>query len=156
MTNEEQVKAHQYFSASCFNSIWNIIDQPTRSPEDLETMIHLAHTSFWHWSQNPDKTASNVSVGYWILSRVYAVAQEAENTVKYGTKCLDISIESSLSPFSIAYGYEALARAHMVAGNHDTAKDFLHKAQIEAKKVEDKESKELIETDLQEIENRLK
>ncbi|HXK51695.1 MAG TPA: hypothetical protein PLE09_04030, partial [Caldisericia bacterium] len=87
---------------------------------------------------------------------VYAVAQEAENAVKYGTKCLNISIKNSLSPFYIAYGYEALARAHLIDNNSNTAKDFLHKAQIEAEKVEDKESKELIEADLQEIENRLK
>ncbi|HPJ13244.1 MAG TPA: hypothetical protein PLV00_07655 [Caldisericia bacterium] len=156
MTNEEQIRAHRFFSARCFNDIWGIMDQPDKNQEDLETIIHLAHTSFWHWTQNPDKTASNVSVGYWILSRVYTVAQEAENAVKYGTKCLNISIKNSLSPFYIAYGYEALARAHLIDNNSNTAKDFLHKAQIEAEKVEDKESKELIEADLQEIENRLK
>ncbi len=39
MPDFDSTKAHQFFSAHCFNSAWELIDKPARTPEENEQMI---------------------------------------------------------------------------------------------------------------------
>ena len=39
MPDFDSAKAHQFFSAHCFNSAWELIDKPERTPEETEQMI---------------------------------------------------------------------------------------------------------------------
>ena len=39
MPDFDSAKAHQFFSAHCFNSAWELIDKPARTPEENEQMI---------------------------------------------------------------------------------------------------------------------
>lgn len=79
---------------------------------EIEEMIHLCHSSFWHWTQVKNHTKQNFSIGYWQFSRVYTVVGNGEEALKYANRCIAVSETADLDPFYIAYAYESRARAH--------------------------------------------
>ena len=64
MPDFDSAKAHQHFSAHCFNSAWELIDKPERTPEENEQMIQRTMASLWHWTQREDCTNQKLSIGY--------------------------------------------------------------------------------------------
>jgi tetratricopeptide (TPR) repeat protein len=146
-------EVHEHFSKRCFNQAWDLIDKSDRTPEDNEQMLLLSQAALWHWTQRPDCTDKNLSIGYWQLSRIYALLGEAENAGKSGQKCLEKTPAGD--PFLMGYAYEALARAEVVAGNLDQAKAHYVKAAAFAEQVTAKDDQELLLKDLKELEDRL-
>jgi hypothetical protein len=138
--------AHRWFSADCFNRVWALLDKPDRTPEEGERMISLAHASLAHWRERVDCTAQNLSIGYWQLSRVYAVLGQVENARRYGRLCLDVSGAEPL--FFLGYAHEALARAETLAGNPAAAQHHLAEARRLAALVADAEERRALENDL--------
>jgi len=65
---------HRQMSVKCFNECWGLIEKSDRTAEDTENMLLLAEASLWHWRQRTDCQPSNLSVGYWQVSRVHALA----------------------------------------------------------------------------------
>lgn len=145
----ETAPAHRYFSAGCFNETWVLIDKPDRSPEDNEQMIRLAQASLWHWTQRPDCNDTNLSVGYWLASRVHALVGEPDNARKYARLCQDKAPDE---PFYQGYACEAMARAEIVAGNNADGREHLEKAWHFAERVADPEEKQMLVDDLRELE----
>ena len=145
-------KIHAHFSAGCFNRCWGLIDKTNRSAEDVEDMLLLAHASLWHWKQRSDCKPLNLSIGYWQVSRVYALAGEYEMARLFGTKCLKVGQDNRLPPFYLGYAYEALARAELLDKTEDQAKELLAKAREELKRVADKEEEQLLGADLDSLE----
>jgi len=138
--------AHKYFSANCFNAAWEYIDKSDRTDDENQRMISLANASVWHWTQRSDCVPNNLSIGYWQLSRVYALASQAENARRYAKLCLDISPDDE--PFSLGYAHEAMARAEMVAGNQEKMNEHLAEAKRLAECIADALDKELLINDL--------
>ena len=139
--------AHKYFSAFCFNRAWDLIDKSTRTPAEDQELIGLNQASIWHWRQRPDCTSQHLSVGYWQAARIYALLGQADNARIYGDLCLAES--DGLAPFYVAYAYEALARAEMVAGNKELMKKHLATARKLAANVRDEESRKMLTADLE-------
>jgi tetratricopeptide (TPR) repeat protein len=142
--------AHRFFSTHCFNAVWDLIDKPERSVDEDDAMVQLSLTSLWHWTQREDCSASNLSVGYWQVSRVYALVGRAEDARRYAQRCLQVSDDDDddVGPFYLGYAYEALARAASVAGDRDTAEDYLAKAREVAQTVPDAQSRQMLLDDL--------
>lgn len=147
----DHAEANKYYSAFCFNAAWEVIDNETPSTEELEMMIHLAHTSLWHWSQREDVNANNVSIAYWQLSKVYAKAGQVANAIRYARRCVDVSHGNDLAPFYDAYAYEALARAEALAGNKEAAKDAIRKAKQIGTTIPTEDNKQALFNDLASI-----
>jgi len=145
-------KIHAHFSTECFNRCWGLIDKPNRSPEDVEDMLLLAQASLWHWKQRADCKPLNLSIGYWQVSRVYALAGEHEMARLFGNRCLKVGQDNKLPSFYLGYAYEALARAELLHKNKDGATDLLAKAREELERVTDKEERQLLEADLDSLE----
>lgn len=139
-------RAHRWFSADCFNRVWTLLEKPDRTPEDNERMISLAHASLAHWRERTDCTAHNLSIGYWQVSRVYAVLGQAENARHYGQLCLELSVGEA--PFYLGYAHEALARAEKLAGNAAAARHHLAEARRLAVLVTDQGERAALEQDL--------
>ena len=140
---------HRYFSAFCFNLTWDLLDKPDRTTAENEAMIQACLASLWHWSQRPDCTDRERSVGAWQAARVYAVAQQPDNARRYAQMAL--SFAHGQPPFYQAYAYEALARAEAAAGNRSAAQPYLEQARQLADRVAKAEERELILTDLKTI-----
>ncbi|MGG3470744.1 hypothetical protein ABES02_25065 [Neobacillus pocheonensis] len=143
--------SHKQLAVKCFNATWDLLDMTDRTKEEEERMLHLAHSSFWHWTQVDNHTPKNLSIGYWQLSRVYATVGNGERAYFYAERCLDISLESNIEPFYIGYAYEALTRANVLLAQSDPAKLHLQLAIEYAQKVENENEKEMLLNDLKSI-----
>jgi len=144
---------HREMAVNCFNKVWDLLVLENRSEKESEEMVHLCHSSFWHWTQVQEHTTKNLSIGYWQLSRVYAVTGKGEIALHYAEKCIEISTNAELEPFYIAYAYEAAARA--LKGLEDTVKcnESLKTAFHFTSLVVDEESKGWLTKDLEDIQS---
>ena len=79
----DTVLAHRFFAADCFNKTWELIEKPNRTREEDEQMIRLAQASLWHWTNRADCKSQQLSIGYWLLARVYALAGRSEESRRY-------------------------------------------------------------------------
>ena len=147
--NFDLTTAHRYFSADCFNKAWRLIEKLTRTPAEDEDMIRFSQASMWHWTQRADCQRANLAIGYWQLSRVYAIAGRPEEARRYGQLCLEHGKPES--PFLHAYAYEALARAEGVAGDGARLEQYRTEALRLAEDVEDLEERDRILNDLKTI-----
>ena len=144
--NFDLTAAHRYFSADCFNKAWRLIEKPTRTPAEDEEMIGFSQASVWHWTQREDCQRANMAIGYWQLSRVYAIAGRPAEARRYGELCLEHGRPES--PFLHAYAYEALARAERAAGDGGRAEHYRTEALRLAEDVADLEERDMILRDL--------
>jgi hypothetical protein len=142
-------RAHRWFSADCFNRVWTLIEKPDRTPDDNERMVSLAHAALAHWRERADCTQRNLSIGYWQLSRVYAVLGQVENARHYGRLCLEASANEP--PFYLGYAHEALARAERLAGNSVAARHHLAEAERLAALVADAQERAALTSDLAQL-----
>jgi len=140
--------AHRYFSALCFNQAWELIEKPERTPAEDEEMIRLGLASTWHWTQREDCTQTNLSIGYWQTSRIYAMLGQADNARRYGHLCLAASQAEDVPPFYLGYAYEALARAEAVAGDGEHMEEYLAEAHRVAGTVPDDDARQMLLDDL--------
>ncbi|MFJ7727627.1 hypothetical protein ACIQXV_15865 [Neobacillus sp. NPDC097160] len=141
--------SHKQMAVNCFNAVWDFLDLPERTKEEEEKMLHLAHVSFWHWTQVEEHTTKNLSIGYWQLSRVYAITELGERSHYYANRCLEVSKDNNIEPFYIGYAYEALSRANTLLGRYDLSKIHSEHAIEYAQKVKDESSKNMLLNDIQ-------
>lgn len=139
-------KIHRDFAASLFNRVWELLDKTDRSAADNEVMLNAAHASLYHWLQIGGP--KNFSIGEWQLARVYATLRRAEPALHHAQRSLDIAEQSALPPFYIAYGHEALARAHALNGNAAGTKTHLERARTLAQSVENADERSMLLKDL--------
>ena len=120
-----------------FNLVWRFLEKPDRTPGDAETMVHAAHASRFYWGEVG--TAANWARGDWQISRVYATLGRVEPALHHAHRCLSwcLSHPEAMEQWDLPYAYEALARAHLVAGDHDQAEHFLALARQTGERVED-------------------
>lgn len=109
-------------------------------------MLHSAHASALHWTRVG--TARHVSIGEWQVSRVYAVLRRSEPALHHAARSLAIANRSRLAPFYVAYGHEAMARAHGVAGHARPRDRHLRAARRLVPKVRDADDRRMLLEDL--------
>lgn len=148
-SNFDEPRGHRFFSANCFNRTWELIDKPNRTDADDEQMLLRAYASLWHWTQRPDCTPRNLSIGYWLLSRVHALVKQADLAWHYGK--LSLKHAKDEPPFYNGYACEALARAALVTHDRSRYELYLQAAQAHAALVTDAEDRALLEKDLESI-----
>lgn len=139
--------AHQYFSAHCFNSAWDLMDKTTRTAEEDRMMVALNQASIYHWRHRPDCTDTHLSVGYWQASRIQALLKNSMEAARYAEICLAHSRD--LEPFYLGYAYEAQARAAMIAGEDTLSAEYRRQAGQQADLVADEDSRTLLMNDLE-------
>jgi hypothetical protein len=146
----DEVEAHRFFSAHCFNRAWDLIRKPNRTTIESEQMLQLSQASLWHWTQRADCTPRNLSIGNWQLSRVYALLGQAENALRSARMCLRYS--ENTSPFFIGYAHEALARSATVANDYAGTSHHLAEARRYLALVTNDGDRALLQADLQSLE----
>lgn len=142
-------EAHKFFSVECFNKAWDFIDKHPRTDEDNAEMTALSLASLWHWKQRPDCKPKNLSIGYWQVSRVFALSGNWESARYYGTQSLTHAANEA--PFYKGYGHEALARAAMVAKDLPEMEQHFNIARDFAAQVTDPADRAVLEKDLDSI-----
>jgi DNA-binding transcriptional MerR regulator len=138
-------------AAQLFNDTWRLMEQEKRTTADDDCMIHIAHASRYHWGQVPTRTPANLARGEWLCSRVYAVLSRPEPALHHAGRVLEICQENGIGDWDLAFAYEALARAHAVAGDAARARDFTDQALAAAEEIVQDEERDMVLADLETI-----
>ena len=130
-----------------FNRVWTLLGTPDRSPEDDDELVHTAHASRYHWGVIG--TLANLGRGEWQISRVYATLGRPEPALHHARRCLAY-IESGVGTeeWDLPFAYEALARAHAVAGEAFESRRFEQLAREAGAQITDLESRDMLVADL--------
>jgi len=142
--------AHRRLGVDLFNHVWTLIEKPDRSAAETDEMIHAAHASRYHWSKAG--TTVNLGRGEWQIARVYTVLGRGEPAKWHAARCL-AHVESATAAgeaedWDLAAAYEAMARAHAIAGDGAEATTWRDRARTALAGIADPADRELIEGDL--------
>jgi hypothetical protein len=132
-----------------FNGVWKLLEQPSRSVEDDDRMLHMAHASRYHWGEVGEPV--NRSRGEWQCSRVYAVLGRPEPALFHARRGLQMCQQHGLGDFDLAFAYESLARAHAVAGDVEQAEDWAAQATTAAADIAEDDARRLLLADVASI-----
>jgi hypothetical protein len=108
---------HRRLGVDLFNEVWRLLD----SRDDDDRMLHAVHASRYHWGEAEERTPENLARGEWQVSRVYVVLGRAEPALWHARRCLEQCEANAIGDWDLAYAYEALARAHALAGDGEAA-----------------------------------
>ncbi len=144
-----EAQRQRKMAAHLFNDVWRLLKQKQRSQEDVDTMIHMAHASRYHWGLVGGP--KELSIGEWQVSHVYAVLRRAEPSLYHAKRCLDICERHGITDFPLAYAHEALARAFAIAGKPRLRERHLHLARVAAANIAKDEDRTLLLQDLRTV-----
>ena len=133
-------------AADLFNLVWTLLEEPDRTPEQDERMVHAAHAQRYHWGEVGEPV--NFARGDWQLSRVYSVLGRAEPALRYARLCLETCRANGIEDFDLAFAYEALARASAVAGDASDAARYAKLAREAGERIAEAEEREIFFADL--------
>jgi DNA-binding transcriptional MerR regulator len=140
---------HRQLAVNLFNHVWTLMERPDRSPMEDDEMLHAAHASRYHWGEVGEP--ANLARGEWQCSRVYAVLGRPEPALWHARRCVWICEEHGIGDWDIAFAWEAVARAHRVAGAHAEADEAVDRARSLSAAIVDDEDRELVLSDLETI-----
>jgi hypothetical protein len=130
-----------------FNYVWTLLEKADRTEGESGRMIDPAHASRFFWEEVGEP--ANHARGEWQIARVYATVGRAEPALHHAHRCLEICEMHGIGDFDLAYAYEALARAHGLAGDDDAARSFRAHAYQAADQIANDEDQKLLMSDLQ-------
>ena len=143
MARKERLTEAEWYrktAVDLFNGVWRLLDKPRRKRAEDDWMVHAAHASRHHWGAVG--TPTNIAVGEWQVSHVYAVLRRSEPATHHARRCLALCEEHGIRGFPLAFAYEALARADAVAGRKRDLRTHLAKAYEAGLRIVDKEDRE--------------
>ena len=145
-TSEIDPTTRRKLAADLFNHVWTLLETENRTPEQDDEMLHAAHASRYHWGEIGEPV--NLARGEWQCSRVYAVLGRAEPALWHARRCLAISEANGIADFDIAAAYEAMARAHLAAGDLAEVAAWKARAVAALDGISDPDDREIVEGDL--------
>src|SRR5947209_11431482 len=127
------------------------MERAERTTDEDAEMLHCAHASAYHWAQVG--TAANRARSEWQCSRVYTVVGRSEPALHHARRCLELVEQNpeAMEDWDLPAAYEALARAHAVAGDAAEAARYRDLGLEAVARVADAEDGEHIAADLRGI-----
>jgi len=132
--SKNELEFHKKTAKKCFNEAWDYLDKKSRTADDEQQMLHLAHASRYHWGFVG--SALNFAIGDWQLSRVYGALNEPRLTLHFAKSALEITQKNKLSS-NLPSAYEGMARAYVIAKEERSARDYIKKAREALNKATD-------------------
>jgi hypothetical protein len=142
----KDMELHKQFAVSCFNLVWDLLDQDDRTPEQDDRMIHAAHASRFHWGEIG--APLEFARGEWQISRVYAVLSRPPTAIYHAQRSLALCEANQIADFDLAFAYEALARAYAIAGDEAQSQEYRASAEQAAEQIEDEGNREYFLSEL--------
>lgn len=146
MTQDE----HKKLGIDLFNATWDLIDLEDRTDAQTMEMIHTAHASAYHWLKGGGN-ATNEARSNWQISRVYAILRMGESALVHGLRSLSLCQENDLGRFDLAFGYEAVARAHALLGHAKESEMNKQAALTACAKISNDEDRKYVESEINAI-----
>jgi DNA-binding transcriptional MerR regulator len=142
---------HRRLGVDLFNYTWTFLERENRTREEEDEMLYATHASAYHWLHAEGTRPENRARGEWQIARVYAVLERGEPAIHHAQRCLDHCLENGIGDWDLAFAYEALARAHKVAGHDEDFRRNLGLAREAGARIADAEDRELLEKDVAEL-----
>jgi hypothetical protein len=139
-------QAHRHFGSSCFDAAFSLAQLVERTPDEEQQMFLSAYASLWHWTQRTDCTSRNLSMGYWLLSRVHSILGDATGSARFADLALYYGQDEE--PFYLGYAHEAAARAAALVADMDKAIRHLNEGWKLAAEIENPDQRAMLERDL--------
>ena len=135
---------HRALGVELYNTTWELLEGGAAPDAAIDT----AHASAFHWSHAAGATAANRARSQWLCSHVYAVLGRPEPALYHAERCLALvqGTPDEMEEFDLPAAYEALARAHAVAGRSEEARRFLAVGRAEISTIADAEDREHLES----------
>lgn len=140
---------HKRAAITLFNLVWSLLDKKDRTKQEDDKMVHAVHASRFHWGEIG--TPVEFERGEWQISRVYSVLNRPQSALYHAERCLEICKEHNIGDFDIAFAYEAMARAHAVAGDKSDCEKYIKLAKEAGEQIKKKEDKDLFFGDLKTV-----
>ena len=140
---------HKRTAITLFNLVWSLLDKKDRTKQEDDKMVHAVHASRFHWGEIG--TPVEFERGEWQISRVYSVLNRPQSALYHAERCLEICKEHNIGDFDIAFAYEAMARAHAVAGDKSDCEKYIKLAKEAGEQIKKKEDKDLFFNDLKTV-----
>ena len=137
---------HRQLGVDLFNRVWTLLETSERTPEQDDELVHAAHASAYHWRQVG--APENFARSEWQCSRVYAVLGRPEPALHHARRCLELCEQHGIGDWDLGFAYEALARAHAVAGDGAETRQWLAQAREQAGRVAEEDDREHLLADL--------
>jgi hypothetical protein len=137
---------HRKLAVSLFNRTWELMEAPRTTVEQDDEMLSTAHASAYHWLQVGQP--KNFAISHWQLARAYALLKRPQSAIYHGWRSLDICKQHGLAPFFHAYGHEAIARGHLVAGEESEARNHMAAAESFLPLIDEAEDRATLAKDL--------
>ena len=135
---------HRALGVELYNTTWELLEGGAAP----DAVVDTAHASAFHWSHAAGATAANHARSQWLCSHMYAVLGRPEPALYHAERCLALvqGTPDEMEEFDLPAAYEALARAHAVAGRSEEARRFLAVGRAEISTIADAEDREHLES----------
>ncbi len=116
-------RAHRWFAVELNNLAWDVVEADSRTPDEMELMIHAAHGACYHWLQVGNilnhQRAQN------LLAHAYLTAGEVNAALRHALKCLAIGEQAGdlQETFDIVTKHGIAALAFNLAQQHEQANE---------------------------------
>jgi DNA-binding transcriptional MerR regulator len=145
-TPSEATVDQRGIAVELFNSTWTLLEKESRTADEDDRMLHMAHASRYHWDNAGDD--QNRAIGEWQCSRVYATLGRGEPALFHARRCVDYAGRDGVDDWVMASAQEAMARAYAVAGDVESARDARDHALKLAQALTDEEDRDIVLADL--------
>lgn len=139
------------YAVALFNRTWELMDLPERTDEQVDELIHTVHASRFHWTRvgNP----ANWARGEWQCARAYALLGRGEPALWHARRCLALAEAGGegFEDWDLPSAQQAMAHAHLAAGDREEAGRWAALARERVARVEDDEDREHIEGQIAEL-----
>jgi DNA-binding transcriptional MerR regulator len=142
---------HRRLAVDLFNRSWRLLELGSRTPEQDDELVHVAHASRYHWGE-VGNTAHRAR-GENQCARVYAALGRGEPALHHAGRALS-TVQAGgegLEDWDLASALEVMARAQLAAGNRGDAAHFAGLARAELDGIADPDDREIIESQIDEL-----
>ncbi len=140
---------HRQLGVDLYNYTWTLLENENRTRDDDDELLNATHASAYHWSRAAGAGPQNAARSQWQISRVNAVLGRGEAALYHAERCLELCTENGIGDWDLAAAYEAVARAHKVAGNDAEFRRNLELGREALAQIADEEDREHIAEDLE-------
>lgn len=145
---------HTKIAKQTNNGIWSTLDKKRPRKDELEEALHMAYTSRYHWSKVG--TIVNAVRAEYMITRVYSHMGRAEPALFHAERMLKLARKAkkedkNWADWDMPFVYEALAKAHAVAGDKEECVQFRDKAQKLISKLKDPQDQQICQGELDKV-----
>jgi len=135
-------------AAACNARVWELLPRTGRTPAESDEMLYAAYASAYHWQRAG--TGLHRQRAEWLIARAHAELGNADAALRHALRCRELTDEFAplMQDFDVAYCWEALARAHAVAGRDDEARGYRQEARHAGNGIANSEDRAIFQEDL--------